>query len=149
MTREEKNIELERMLTEVPDIMSPLRASKCSPFGKNRIYELIKSKELRAFVFQGSYIIAKTDLIETIVDHSDREGRTYKIGHEVKWCWPWPWKKSEEIIPPSFRSSKSDASCISANAKQLGFCRTDTSDVPSEKRKQDSIPCREASLLST
>ena len=49
----------------------------------------------------------------------------------------------------SFRSSKSDAYYISANAKQLGFCRTDTSDVPSEKRKQDSIPCREASLLST
>ena len=86
MTREEKIIELERMLSKVPDIMSPLRASKYSPFGKNRIYELIKSKELRAFVFQGSYIIAKTDLIETIVDHSDREGRTYKIGHEVKWC---------------------------------------------------------------
>ena len=85
MTREEKIIELERMLSKVPDIMSPLRASKCSPFGKNRIYELIKSKELRAFVFQGSYIIAKTDLIETIVDRSDREGRTYKIGHEVKW----------------------------------------------------------------
>ena len=85
MTREEKIIELERMLSKVPD-MSPLRASKCSPFGKNRIYELIKSKELRAFVFQGSYIIAKTDLIETIVDHSDREERTYKIGHEVKWC---------------------------------------------------------------
>mgnify|MGYP003404519287 len=54
MTREEKIIELERMLSKVPDIMSPLRASKCSPFGKNRIYELIKSKELRAFVFQGS-----------------------------------------------------------------------------------------------
>ena len=86
MTREEKIIELERMLSKVPDIMSPLRPSKCSPFGKNRIYELIKRKELRSFVFQGSYIIAKTDLIETIVDHSDREGRTYKIGHEVKWC---------------------------------------------------------------
>ena len=85
MTREEKIIELERMLSKVPDIMSPLRASKCSPFGKNRIYELIKSKELRAFVFKGSYIIAKTDLIETIVDHRAREGRTYKIGHEVKW----------------------------------------------------------------
>ena len=84
MTRDEKVAEFERMLAKVPDVMSPLKA--CSPFGKNRIYELIKSKELRAFVFQGSYIIAKTDLIETIVDHSDREGRTYKIGHEVKWC---------------------------------------------------------------
>ena len=54
MTREEKVIELERMLSKVPDVMSPLKASKCSPFGKNKIYELIKSKELRALVFQGS-----------------------------------------------------------------------------------------------
>ena len=68
MKREEKIIELERMLTKVPDIMSPLRASKCSPFGKNQVYELIRNKELRAFVYQGSYIIAKMDLIETIVD---------------------------------------------------------------------------------
>ena len=73
MTREEKVAELERMLAKVPDVMSPLKASKCSPFGKNKIYELIKTKELRAFVFQGSYIIAKVDLIETIVDHSDRQ----------------------------------------------------------------------------
>ena len=85
MTREEKVAEFERMLAKVPDVMSPLKASKCSPFGKNKIYELIKAKELRAFVFQGSYIIAKVDLIETIVDQSDREGRNYKIGHEVKW----------------------------------------------------------------
>lgn len=86
MTREEKIAELERMLSKVPDVMSPLRASKCSPFGRNKIYALIKSKELRAFVFQGSYIIAKVDLIETIVNLSDEEGRIYKIGREVKWC---------------------------------------------------------------
>ena len=84
MTREEKVAELERMLAKVPDVMSPLKASKCSPFGKNRIYELIKSKELRAFVFQGSYIIAKVDLIETIVDYSERKGRCYSTGREVK-----------------------------------------------------------------
>ena len=32
MTREEKVAELERMLAKVPDVMSPLKASKCSPF---------------------------------------------------------------------------------------------------------------------
>ena len=84
MTREEKIAELERMLAKVPDVMSPLKASKCSPFGKNKIYELIKTKELRAFVFQGSYIIAKVDLIETIVDHSDRQGRTKDIAFQNK-----------------------------------------------------------------
>ncbi len=28
--------------------------------------------------------VAKVDLTETIVDHSDREGGTYKIGYEVR-----------------------------------------------------------------
>ena len=84
MTREEKVAELERMLAKVPDVMSPLKASKCSPFGRNKVYELIKNKDLRAFVFQGSYIIAKVDLIETIVDYSERKGRCYSIGWEVK-----------------------------------------------------------------
>lgn len=84
MTREEKVAELERMLAKVPDVMSPLKASKCSPFGRNKVYELIKNKDLRAFVFQGSYIIAKVDLIETIVDYSERKGRCYSIGREVK-----------------------------------------------------------------
>ena len=36
MAREEKVAELERMLAKVPDVMSPLKASKCSPFGKIR-----------------------------------------------------------------------------------------------------------------
>ena len=72
------------MLAKVPDVMSPVKASKCSLFGKNKVYELIKNKDLRAFVFQGSFIIAKVDLIETIVDYRERKGRCYSIGREVK-----------------------------------------------------------------
>ncbi len=80
MTREEKINELERMLANVPEIISPLKASKCSPIGKNRIYELIKKKELRAFEYQGTYIIAKIDLIEYLADHSeDKSPKTYTI----------------------------------------------------------------------
>ena len=78
MTREEKINELERMLANVPEILSPIKASKCSPIGKNRIYELIKTKELRAFEYQGTYIIAKIDLIEYLADHSeDKSKKTY------------------------------------------------------------------------
>ena len=71
MTREEKVAELEIMLAKVPDVMSPLKASKCSPFGKNKIYELIKTKELRAFVFQGSYIIYERE--EPKISHFKRK----------------------------------------------------------------------------
>lgn len=80
MTREEKIEQLERMLKALPEILSPLKISKAVPIGKNRVYELIKTKELRAFVYQDSYIIAKIDLIEYLADHWDDEGRKhYKI----------------------------------------------------------------------
>ncbi len=52
MTREEKVAELERMLAKVPNVMSPLKASKCSPFGRNKVYELIKNKDLRSSYFR-------------------------------------------------------------------------------------------------
>lgn len=80
MTREEKIIALERMLRKCPEVLSPMKASRCSPFGKNRVYELIKSGELRAFIYQGAYIIAKSDLIEYLADHSDdKSARRYTI----------------------------------------------------------------------
>lgn len=75
MTREEKIIQLEKMLRKVPDALSPMKASRCSPLGKNHIYELIKSGELRAFVYKGSYLIAKIDLIEYLANHSDEKSR--------------------------------------------------------------------------
>ena len=63
------------MLRKVPDALSTMKASRCSPLGKNHIYELIKSGELRAFVYKGSYLIAKIDLIEYLADHSDEKSR--------------------------------------------------------------------------
>ena len=71
MTHEEKIAELRRMLSDIPEILSPAEASRCSPYGKNKIYELIKTKELPAFTFQGKYILAKKDLIECIARKSD------------------------------------------------------------------------------
>ena len=71
MTREEKIVKLEKMLRKAPEVLTPMQASRCSPLGKNRIYGLIKSKELRSFIYRGGYIIAKADLIEYLADHSD------------------------------------------------------------------------------
>ena len=47
-------------IAEFPCEYLQRKLGKCSPIGKNRIYELIKKKELRAFEYQGTYII--TDL---------------------------------------------------------------------------------------
>ena len=71
MTKEEKIQELERMFKNCPEILTPIKASRFAPIGKNGIYELIKKQELRAFNYRGSYLIAKADLIEYLADHSD------------------------------------------------------------------------------
>ncbi len=53
-TREERIKEFEKMLRKAPEIMSPLRVSKCSPFGKNRVYEMIHTGELKAYIYQNT-----------------------------------------------------------------------------------------------
>ena len=70
-TREERIKEFERMLRKAPELMSPLKVSRCSPFGKNRVYEMIHTGELKAYIYQETYIIAKIDLIEYLADHCD------------------------------------------------------------------------------
>lgn len=77
MTRIEFIIELERMLKNAPDLMTPLKVSKCTPLGKNRVYELIKSGEIRSIIFQNSYIVAKADVIEYLVDHANDKNRRH------------------------------------------------------------------------
>ena len=81
MTKEEKIQELERMFKNCPEILTPIKASRFAPIGKNGIYELIKKNELRAFNYRGSYLIAKADLIEYLADHSDdKSPKHFSIG---------------------------------------------------------------------
>ena len=61
----------ETMLRNAPEIMSPLKVAKFSPFGKNRVYEMIRTKELKAYKYQNTYIIAKIDLVEYLADHCE------------------------------------------------------------------------------
>ena len=70
-TREERIKEFETMLRNAPEIMSPLKVAKFSPFGKNRVYEMIRTKELKAYKYQNTYIIAKIDLVEYLADHCE------------------------------------------------------------------------------
>ena len=73
MTKEEKRKELERMLRRCPEVLSPIKVARWSPFGKNRVYEMIHTGELRSFVYQGGYIISKDDLIDYLIEHCDDE----------------------------------------------------------------------------
>ena len=55
--------QLEHLLRKCPDILTPAKAVRWSPLGKNKIYEFLKSGELRSFKYQGGYIISEADLI--------------------------------------------------------------------------------------
>lgn len=82
-TREERIKEFEKMLRKAPELMSPLKVSRCSPFGKNRVYEMIHTGELKAYIYQDAYIIAKIDLIEYLADHCEEATkRTFTIKKE-------------------------------------------------------------------
>ena len=73
--------QLEHLLRKCPDILTPAKAARWSPLGKNKIYELLKSGELRSFKYQGGYIISKADLIDYLAAHcEDSSGRRFKAG---------------------------------------------------------------------
>ena len=81
MNKEEKRQLLEQMLKRCPEILSPIKAARWSPLGKNRVYELLHSGELRSFVYQGGYVISKDDLIDYLIEHcNDEPARSIKRG---------------------------------------------------------------------
>ena len=77
MTKDDKIVILESMLKNCPEMLSPIKVSRCTPLGKNRVYALIKAGEIRSFIYQGAYMISKTDLIDYLVEHSDDKGAKY------------------------------------------------------------------------
>ncbi len=83
MTKEQKTECLRNMLRGCPEVMTPKSIFKWTHFGRNKVYELLKSGELPSFAFQGGYIVSKEDLIEYLVEHSDdapRKSFTIKEG---------------------------------------------------------------------
>jgi len=81
MTYEEKVTELKRMLRRCPEILTPSKINRWSPLGKNKVYELIKSGELKSIIYQNAYIVCKDDLIDYLARHSEDDiGRRFKIG---------------------------------------------------------------------
>ena len=72
MYRKESNMNTEelykqytQLLRGAPDVLTPSKIVKWTPFGKNRVYQLINSGELRSFQYRGSHIVTKADLMTT------------------------------------------------------------------------------------
>ena len=85
MTKDEKVAILDSMLKNCPEMLSPIKVSRWTPLGKNRVYALIKAGEIRSFIYQGAYMISKSDLIDYLAEHSEDKGnKNYHIKSEVK-----------------------------------------------------------------
>ena len=76
-TREEKIKDFEQMLRKAPDFMFTQTLLKFSPFGRNKTYELINTKELKSYIQKGTHIVLKKDLVEYLADHCDDPKENY------------------------------------------------------------------------
>ena len=66
-----------------PDVLTPSKIVKWTPFGKNRVYQLINGGELPSFPYRGMHIVAKADLIDYLVaTTNDPNGKHFRIGEK-------------------------------------------------------------------
>ncbi len=70
-TREEKIKDFEQMIRNAPDFMFPQTVMRFSAFGRNKVYELINTKQLKSYIQKGTHIVLKKDLIEYLADHCE------------------------------------------------------------------------------
>ena len=77
MNSDKQKALFEKMLKRCPDILTPQKAAKWSPVGKNTIYAAIKNGSLEACIYKGGYILSKDALIDFLVKTSDESGRNF------------------------------------------------------------------------
>lgn len=81
MTTEEKYEALTALLRALPDVLSPMQIARTLHQSKNLIYDLLKKGELKSYQYSGKYLIAKLDLIDYMMDHTDDDrSHHFKIG---------------------------------------------------------------------
>ena len=79
MTQEKQKAKLQKMLKKCLDVLTPMKAVKWAPVGKNTIYAAIKSGEIETFVYKGGYIFTKDTLIDYLVKTADQKGRNIAV----------------------------------------------------------------------
>ena len=71
MTNEERREAVARLLKNAPDVLTPREVAKWTRYGKNTVYAMLKDGILPGYVFRGSYLVGKEDLIDFMVEHTD------------------------------------------------------------------------------
>ena len=84
MNQEQQKVKLQKMLKKCPEVLTPMKAVKWAPIGKNTLYAAIRSGEIETFVYKGGYIITKDALIDYLVKTADQKGRRFTIRGDKK-----------------------------------------------------------------
>ena len=75
MEQNEMREAIEHLLKHCPDVLTPRKVVEWSPFGKNTVYAILRDGELPSVRYRGVYLIAKSDLIQYLVDHANDKPR--------------------------------------------------------------------------
>lgn len=84
MDKEKLRESYQKMLKKCPDILTPIKAVRCSPVGKNTIYTALKNGEIESYIYKGGYIFTKDALIDYLVKTTNDKGRGYSIRGDKK-----------------------------------------------------------------
>ena len=84
MNQEQQKIKLQKMLKKCPEVLTPMKAVRWAPIGKNTLYAAIRAGEIESFVYKGGYIFTKGALIDYLVKTADQKGRTFTIRGDKK-----------------------------------------------------------------
>ena len=86
MNQEKQREAYEKMLKKCPDILTPMKANRWSPVGKNTIYAALKNGEIESYTYKGGYIFTKDALIVYLVKtaNDSGSGTQYKVIRNVE-----------------------------------------------------------------
>ncbi|MBE6809805.1 MAG: helix-turn-helix domain-containing protein [Ruminococcaceae bacterium] len=84
MNQEKQRESYQKMLKKCPDILTPMKAARWSPVGKNSIYAALKNGEIESYTYKGGYIFTKDAFIDYLVKTTNDKGRGYTIRGDKK-----------------------------------------------------------------
>ena len=84
MNQEKQREAYEKLLKKCPDILTPMKATRWSPVGKNTIYAALKNSEIESYTYKGGYIFTKDALIDYLVRTTNDKGKRYTIRGDKK-----------------------------------------------------------------
>ena len=78
MNQEKQREAYEKMLKKCPDILTPMKATRWSPVGKNTIYAALKNGEIESYTYKGGYIFTKDAFIDYLVKTAAAKDNSFK-----------------------------------------------------------------------